>query len=140
MADLVNNGKRLPLTEDYLTPRGIQPLYIGDDVHFRFRVLGLDLEPVDIGGYTVEAILTLGGTVVTRSSGVPIVGAGVDEITIETQAGATIGYYRLNFSHVASDVALLTTIVGRAKYTIALTDMLGKVATHVAGPIDIIQP
>jgi hypothetical protein len=140
MADLVNNGKRLPLTEDYLTPKGIQPLYIGDDVHFRFRVLGLDLEPVDISGYSVQAVITLGTTVVTRSSGVPIVGAGVDQITIETQAGATIGYYRLNFSHVGSDVALLSTIIGRAKYTVALTDVLGKVATHVAGPIDIIQP
>ena len=98
------------------------------------------LDPVDITGYSVEAVLTLGGTVVTRSTGVAIPGAGVDEIALETQAGATLGFYRLNFSHVASDVTLLTTIMGRGRYTVALTDTLGQVTTHVAGPIDIIQP
>ncbi len=140
MADLINNGKRLPLTEDYLTPKGIQPLYVGDDVHFRFRVLDANLDPVDITGYSVEAVLTLGGTVVTRSTGVAIPGAGVDEIALETQAGATLGFYRLNFAHVAADVAVLTSIIGRGRYTVALTDPLGQVTTHVAGPIDVIAP
>ena len=140
MADLVNNGKRLPLTEGYLTPRGIQPLYVGDDVHFRFRVLDSNLDPVDITGYSVDAVITVGSHVVTRSSGVPIPSAGEDEIEVESQSGASLGFYRLNFSHVAADVAQLTTIIGRGRYTVALTDTAGLVTTHVAGAIDILEP
>lgn len=140
MADLINNGKRLPLTEDYLTPRGIQPLYVGDDVFFRFQVLDCDLDPVDLTGYSVHAVLTVGTVSVTRSTGVVIPLAGQNEIEIEPQSGATLGFYRLNFSHVASDVAKLTTIMGRGRYTVAIIDTVGLVTTHVAGAIDILEP
>lgn len=140
MADLVNNGKRLPLTEDYLTPRGIQPLYVGDDVHFRFQVLDGNLDPVDITGYSIDALLTLGGTAVLRSTGAPIPGGTVDEIEIEAQSGTTLGFYRLNFASAAADVAALTPIIGRGRYTVTLTDTAGAVTTHVAGAIDVLQP
>lgn len=140
MADLINNGKRLPLTEDYLTPRGIQPLYVGDDVYFRFQVLDCDLDPVDLTGYSIEAVLTVGSLSVTRNTGTQIPLAAEDEIEVEPQAGASLGFYRLNFSHVAADVSALTSIIGRGRYTVALTDTVGFVTTHVAGAIDILEP
>lgn len=139
---MITNGLRFPLTFDYLSPRGLAPLYIGDDVSFRFCVVNSSDTAQDLTGATIEMTIENEGLLLTRSTGQAIPGGGTDEIEIDNQGVETPttgkGWYQVNFSHVAGDQALLLPLLGRARYALAVT-VSGRTFTHVAGPLDILE-
>lgn len=139
---MITNGLRFPLTFDYLTPRGLAPLYIGDDVSFRFCLVNSSDTAQDLTGASIEMTIENGGLLLVRSTGVAIPGGGSDQIEIDNQGSETPttgkGWYQVNFSHVSADQNLLLPLVGRARYALVVT-VGGRTFTHVAGPIDILE-
>lgn len=140
---LLGNSKAANLTKDYLSPRGYQPLYVGDDAAFRFQVLQ-GTTPVDLTGYTITAEFenTENENTLSRSSTITIPTTATLEISIDNQAvigtDTGRGWYQLNFASVASEVSALTPLIGRCTFGIRITSGASVSTTHVTGAIDIL--
>lgn len=137
---MITNGLRLPLTFDYLSPRGLAPLYVGDDVSFRFCLVNSSDEAQGITGASIQLTIQFGFLTLTRATGVLIPSSGAFQITIDPQNIITpttgLGWYQVNFS--STEVATLLPFVGRGSYASVMT-LGGRTFTHVAGPIDVLE-
>jgi hypothetical protein len=136
---MITNGLRLPLTFDYLTPRGLAPLYVGDDVAFRFCLVDSSDTAQNLTGASIEATIAFGPLTFTRTTGVLIPTTATFEIELDNQATPNptngTGWYQVNFS--STEAASLLPFIGRGSYACVIT-LAGRVFTHVAGPIDIL--
>ena len=136
---MITNGLRLPLTFDYLTPRGLAPLFVGDDVAFRFCLVDASDSAQNLTGASIQMTIQIGALTLTRTTGVLIPTTATFEIALDNQAVANptngTGWYQINFSSTES--ATLLPLVGSARYAVAIT-LSGRTFTHVAGPIDVL--
>lgn len=126
----------------------IAPLIIGDDYSFRFqcRTAANVAQSLTSASITM-AIYADPSTSITRSTGVSITGSSPTKYQIlidsdqSTETGETgKGWYQVNFTHYAVDVAFLESIAGnnrKFKITITLAD--GTVFSHIVGVIDVIN-
>ena len=137
---MITNGLRLPLTFDYLSPRGLAPLYVGDDVAFRFCLVDASDVAQGITGASIQLTIQFGFLTLTRTTGVSIPGTGTFQIVIDPQSIVTpttgLGWYQVNFSSTES--ATLLPLVGRGTYASVIT-LNTRTFTHVAGPIDVLE-
>jgi len=137
---MITNGLRLPLTFDYLSPRGLAPLFVGDDVSFRFCLVDSADVAQNITGASIVFTIDFGPLTITRTTGVLIPTTGTFEISIDNQAVANpttgTGWYQVNFS--TTEAATLLPLVGRGSYASVIT-LNARTFTHVAGPIDVLE-
>jgi hypothetical protein len=135
-----------PLTKDNMHARSFAPLYLGDDVSFRFQLRDSDDVAVSLSGATIVMTITpTTGSAITRSSATTITGSGgTYQVKADTDQSAETGdtgkgWYQCNFTHYAEDTTALGTLGrGRHDYKIVVTLGSGVVLTHFAGKIDIL--
>jgi hypothetical protein len=137
---MITNGLRLPLTFDYLSPRGLAPLYVGDDVAFRFCLVNSSDVAQNLTGASIQLTIQFGFLTLTRTTGVLIPTTGTFQISIDNQGSSTpttgLGWYQVNFSSTES--ATILPLVGRGSYASVIT-LNTRTFTHVAGPIDVLE-
>jgi hypothetical protein len=146
MATTVTRPLDWPLVKDELLKLSIQPLFVGDDLSFRFQFRDSSDAAVDITNYTIEMEITVGGVTIIRSSANTIAGSAPSKKEIEIDAGQGSevgdtgrGWYQCNFTHYSADVAIITTVKGVGTYKTRLkAPSTTDTKTHFAGTIEIL--
>jgi hypothetical protein len=146
MATAVTTPLDHPLTKVALVAAGYAPLYLGDDMSFRFQLLDSAGDAVALtSALIVLSIEGPDGTVIERRSDTEITDGPVETNQIELDANQSTevgdtgkGWYECFFSSADEDVTALTTVVGRGNYQIVVQLGDSTERTHLAGKIDVI--